>query len=77
MDISSLSASVNRVVQLEFLDGHVVRARLVAVDVDEPQEIIYDVLEVISRGPDNLANVNAGTVAAADPSLLREVRILE
>ena len=70
IDLVALSKHVNGVVRLAFTDGHIVRAKVVAVDLDLPREIIYDVMEVIERGPEKLAGVRPGTVASADPALL-------
>ncbi|MFQ5705753.1 MAG: hypothetical protein ACE5HT_17275 [Gemmatimonadales bacterium] len=77
VDLRVLAEHVGETVEFEFVDGHVVRARLLSVDLDQPEELIYDVLQVIARGPAKLASVKAGTVAAADPSLLRHFRIVE
>jgi hypothetical protein len=74
IDITSLPNLVGKVVELRFADGHAARARLVSVDLDAPPEMIYEVIHVIERGPEQLAGVGPGTVAAADPSLLVEVR---
>lgn len=76
VNVEALAGYANRQVQLEFVDGHIVRARLISVDLEEPREMMYDILEVVAQGPDNLAAVKAGTVAAADPSLLRSFQIL-
>lgn len=74
IDLASLPGHVNAVLTLTFADGHVVRAKLVSVDLELPHEIIYEVLEVIERGPARLAGVKPGTVASADPSLLASVQ---
>ena len=76
VNVEALVGYANREVQLEFVDGHIVRARLISVDLDEPREIVYDILEVVAQGPDSLAGVKAGSVAAADPSLLRSFQAL-
>jgi|GEM_PF-5228955 len=64
-DFSELRALSGKPVELRFVDGHVVHAKIVQVDTDEPSEVIYDVVEVIERGPQRLANVGPGTVASA------------
>jgi hypothetical protein len=61
---------VNHILELTFTDGHVVRAKLLTVDLDIPREIIYEVIEVVQRGPEKLGKVKPGTVASADPELL-------
>lgn len=55
---------------LRFTDGHAVRARLVHVDPEDRNEIIYDVVEVVASGPPQWAKVKPGTTATA---LLTEV----
>lgn len=74
VDLIGLSKYLNAIVDLTFSDGHVVRGKLITVDLDRPQEIIYDVVEVVERGPEKLAKVKPGTVAAADPALLVSFR---
>jgi hypothetical protein len=74
VDLVGLSKYLNAIVDLTFSDGHVVRAKLITVDLDRPQEIIYDVVEVVERGPEKLAKVKPGTVASADPALLVSFR---
>jgi hypothetical protein len=75
--LQRLPGFVGKVVRLTFTDGHVVRAKLISVDMHAPPEIIYDVLQVIERGPSALASVESGTMAAADPTLLAEVSVAE
>ena len=48
---------------LSFSDGHVVKARLVHVDVNDRNEVIYDVVEVITPGHPRWSNVRPGTTA--------------
>jgi hypothetical protein len=74
IDVRELAKLVGKVVELEFVDGHAVRAKVVTVDLDEPQEVIYDILEVLATGPAKFAGVKAGTVAAANPSELSVFR---
>jgi hypothetical protein len=71
-DFSELRALSGKPVELRFVDGHVVHAKIVHVDTDEPLEVIYDVIEVMERGPQRLASVRAGTVASA-----RSVELLD
>lgn len=68
MDLSVLPTLVGKVVDLHFKDGHVVRARLVHVDLDAPAEIIYDVLEIVEVGPAKFQWIEPGNVLAVDPS---------
>lgn len=70
INLEQLAKHKNQVLDLTFTDGHVVRAKLLMVDPHDPAEIIYDVIQVLNRGPADLANVKPGTLAAADPSLL-------
>lgn len=74
VDLNALAELTGRVVELEFADGHAVRAKLVTVDREQPQEIIYDILAVLTPGP--LPQVKAGTIAAAEPSQLRAYRVV-
>lgn len=63
---------------LRFNDGHTVKARLVHVDVDDRNEVIYDVVEVLATGEPPEGSVKPGTTAAdpladiADFSILKE-----
>ena len=56
---------------LRFNDGHTVRARIVHVDPDDRNEIIYDVVEVMTPGRAEWASIPPGTTATAP---LAEVR---
>ncbi len=76
MNMQELQPYVGKKVELRFKDGHIVRATLVRVDVDDPQEIIYDIHEVVAVGPNELAKVKPGTVAVADPAMLSAVELL-
>lgn len=75
-DAQELLPYIGKTLQLEFNDGHVVQAKVVTVDVDHPQEIIYDVIRVVARGPESLASIKPGTVAAAKPGELRSFRVV-
>lgn len=72
-----LKAHIGDAVQLEFSDGHVVDARVITVDLDEPSEVIYDVLRVVQVGPSQFASVRPGIAAAAAIADLRRVRIAD
>jgi len=74
-DAEKLSQLLGSVVDLEFRDGHVVRAKLVTVDLEVPQEVVYQVLSVSEVGPSKYDLVKPGTFAAADPSELRTFRL--
>lgn len=50
---------------LRFIDGHVVRGRIVHVDYGDHRDFIYDVLEVIEVGPPEFSTANPGVTAAA------------
>lgn len=50
---------------LRFADGHAVKARIVHVDLDERQEVVYDVVDVITAGRPEWAGVAPGTSAVA------------
>ena len=67
IDLAALVRWVNAELVLHFVDGHVVRGKLIAVDASSQPEILYDVLEVIRVGPDKCANVKPGVTASADP----------
>jgi len=61
---------------LRFADGHAVRARLVHVDPEDRNEIIYDVVEVIATGPPQWAQVKPGTTATAPLSEVAGFEVL-
>ena len=63
-------------VQLAFRDGHVIVAKVIAVDFEEPAEIIYEVHAVMHVGPSHLAAVRPGRVAAAPLEQLRDFTIM-
>lgn len=69
--LQELSHLRGREVTLAFRDGHVVQAKVVSVDFEEPPEIIYEVHAVMEVGPPHLADVKPGRVAAAP---LEEIR---
>jgi hypothetical protein len=50
---------------LRFADGHAVKARIVHVDPDDRQEVVYDVVEVIAAGRAEWAGIAPGTAAVA------------
>lgn len=77
VNLQELKQHTNELVELSFEDGHIVRARLISVDLYEPEEIIYDVQEIVAAGPRELATVTPGTVAAADPRLLMGFRVVD
>lgn len=77
MDAHELKQYENRMVELVFLNGHAVRAKLVTVDVYLPQELVYDVKEVLALGGLDANLVKPGIVAAADPAELRSCRLLD
>ena len=72
-----LERSKNKVLDLVFKDGHAVRAKLLTVDIHAPEEIIYDILEVLTPGPLDPAIIKPGTVAAGDPAHLASYRIVD
>jgi len=74
IDLLALRELAGKAVELEFSDGHVVRAKLIAADERDPREILYKVIEVVSVGPAKLAAVKPGTVATADLALLKAYR---
>jgi len=74
IDLRALRELAGKAVELEFSDGHVVRAKLIAADEGDPREILYKVIEVVSVGPAKFAAVKPGIVATADPALLKAYR---
>lgn len=70
VDLQALARARDKLVRLEFTDGYIVRARLVSVDLESPKEIIHEILEVVSQGPEKLKDVKSGAVVAADPAQL-------
>ncbi len=77
MDTTTLRAREGKTGVLRFTDGHTVRARLVHVDSDDRGEIVYDIVEVIDRGPARWAGVRAGTTAAAALSEVVDFDVLD
>ena len=63
-------------VRLTFRDGHVIVAKVIAVDFEEPAEIIYEVHAVVEVGPPHLAAVRPGRVAAAPLEQLRDFLVI-
>lgn len=63
-------------VRLAFRDGHVIVAKVISVDFEEPAEIIYEVHAVMEVGPSHLAAVRPGRVAAAPLEQLRDFTIM-
>ena len=74
--LESLAQQRGKRVELRFLDGHVVRAKLIAVDFEDPSEIIYEVHQVVRVGPAELAAVYPGKVAAASLQELGDYEVL-
>lgn len=72
-----LKAHVGDAVQLEFCDGHVVDVRVIAVDLYQPTEVIYDVLRVIHVGPSQFESVRPGTAAAAAIADICNVKVVD
>ena len=50
---------------LRFSDGHAVKARIVHVDAQDRNEVIYDVVEVVTPGRAEWASIPPGTTATA------------
>ena len=50
---------------LIFSNGHAVKARIVHVDYEDRNEVIYDVIEVVTPGRAEWANIAPGTTATA------------
>lgn len=63
-------------VRLAFRDGHVIVAKVISVDFEDPAEIIYEVHAVMQVGPAHLAAVRPGRVAAAPLEQLRDFTII-
>jgi pimeloyl-ACP methyl ester carboxylesterase len=63
-------------VRLAFRDGHIIVAKVIAVDFEEPAEIIYEVHAVMEVGPSHLAAVRPGRVAAAPLEQLSDFTIM-
>lgn len=74
---SELVKHKSRVLDFVFTDGHAVRAKLLTVDTDTPEEIVYDIQAVLVQGPLDPESVRAGVVAAADPAQLASYRVAE
>jgi pimeloyl-ACP methyl ester carboxylesterase len=74
--LQELAKQRGRTVRLRFRDGHVIRAKLIGVEMEEPSEIVYEVHAVLDPGPDDLAPARPGSVAAAPLEALREFEVL-
>lgn len=62
---------------LRFMDGHAVKARLVHVDTDDREEVIYDILEVITPWASELGDVKAGTTAIGSLADIVDFEVLD
>jgi hypothetical protein len=65
MPIPNLQQYEGKLGVLRFNDGHAVKARIVHVDPDDRNEVIYDVVEVVAQGRPEWAGVTPGTTASA------------
>ncbi len=63
--LQQLGRQRGKEVRLSFADGHVVQAKVISVDFEEPAEIVYEVRSVIDIGPPHMAETKPGRVAAA------------
>lgn len=76
VDPGLLRSLSGEVVVLSFRDGQRVKARLISVDLEEPAEVMYDILEVMSNPSDDPRLGKSGMVVTAHPALLVDVRAL-
>lgn len=67
IDILELKSHLGQLIELRFIDGHRVRAKLISVDGDEEPEVMYRIEEVLAVGPPALARAKPGAVVTADP----------
>ena len=74
--LHELAHQRGRAVRLSFRDGHIIVAKVISVDFEEPAEIIYEVHAVMQVGPSHLAAVRPGRVAAAPLEQLRDFTII-
>lgn len=74
--LHQLARQRGRTVRLDFRDGHIIVAKVISVDFEEPAEIIYEVHAVMQVGPSHLAAVRPGRVAAAPLEQLRDFTIM-
>lgn len=65
MPVNDLRRFEGKVGVLHFADGHAVKARIVHVDSDDRNEVIYDVVEVVTPGRAEWASIPPGTTATA------------
>lgn len=63
--LQRLARQRGKEVRLNFRDGHMVQAKIISIDFEEPAEIVYQVRSVIEIGPPHLAETKPGRVAAA------------
>ena len=74
--LHELARQRGHTVRLTFRDGHVIVAKVISVDFEEPAEIIYEVHAVVEVGPPHLAAVRPGRVAAAPLEQLRDFLVI-
>jgi pimeloyl-ACP methyl ester carboxylesterase len=74
--LGELAHQRGQTVRLSFRDGHVIVAKVIDVDFEQPAEIIYEVHEVMEVGPTHLAAVRPGRVAAAPLEQLKDFRVI-
>ena len=77
VDIHELQKHVGRSVELRFNDGYVARVRLIDADPDSaPNELIYDVLEVLNWGGLDPGKVDLESAHAASVADLASWRVV-
>jgi len=75
--IHDLKKNTGRTMELRFTDGYVVRARLISVDPDSaPNDLVYDVVEVMSWGPLDPAKVDLKSAHSASAAQLASWRVV-
>lgn len=76
MNASELKQHEGQVLELRFSDGHCVQARLITVDYEDPAELIYEIIKVVSVGPPMWSDISPGTIASAPLGELGDFRFL-
>jgi len=65
MPVTNLQQYEGKTGLLCFSDGHEVQARIVHVDAEDRNEVIYDVVQVVKPGRSEWASIRPGTTATA------------
>lgn len=73
MSAADVRAYEGQTVLLHFTDGQVVRARVVHVDLEDHEDIIYDVIEILEPGPHPGEHLKPGATLSAPVAEIEKV----